>query len=226
MNIEGSYDEAVQGCEGVFHMATPMDFESDNPEVCSYKIESQSFQRWKDDGSCDEIMLVCWQNEVIKPTIDGMMSIMRSCAKAKTVKKLIFTNSAGTLNVEEHQKTVYDETNWSDLDFIYSKKMTGWVGFLFLFSLFLLSYCYCYCCVWTKFFWDFTLSCRCILCLKFWLKKQPWKQQKSIISTSSASYHQWWLDHSSCLHSHLAWSQLYPPLQVNFQVPGFYMTWV
>lgn len=45
MNIEGSYDEAVQGCEGVFHMATPMDFESDNPEVCSYKIESQSFQR-------------------------------------------------------------------------------------------------------------------------------------------------------------------------------------
>lgn len=33
MNIEGSYDEAVQGCEGVFHMATPMDFESDDPEV-------------------------------------------------------------------------------------------------------------------------------------------------------------------------------------------------
>ena len=33
LNIEGSYDEAVQGCEGVFHMATPMDFESDDPEV-------------------------------------------------------------------------------------------------------------------------------------------------------------------------------------------------
>nr|ABP57077.1 dihydroflavonol 4-reductase [Coleus scutellarioides]ABP57078.1 dihydroflavonol 4-reductase [Coleus scutellarioides] len=101
MNTEGSYDEAVQGCIGVFHMATPMDFESDDPE-----------------------------NEVIKPTVDGMMSIMRSCAKAKTVKKLIFTNSAGTLNVEEHQKPVYDETNWSDLDFIYSKKMTGWMYFV------------------------------------------------------------------------------------------------
>lgn len=64
---------------------------------------------------------------MIKPTVDGMLSIMKSCAKAKTVKQLIFTNSAGTLNVEEHQKPVYDETNWSDLDFIYSKKMTGWV---------------------------------------------------------------------------------------------------
>ncbi|KAL6518447.1 hypothetical protein OROGR_018949 [Orobanche gracilis] len=101
MNIPGSYDEAIQGCEGVFHMATPMDFESHDPE-----------------------------NEVIKPTIEGILSIIRSCAKAKTVKKLIFTNSAGTLNVEEHQKLVYDETNWSDLDFIYSKKMTGWMYFV------------------------------------------------------------------------------------------------
>nr|ACV49882.1 dihydroflavonol 4-reductase [Scutellaria viscidula] len=101
MSIQGSYDKAVQGCEGVFHMATPMDFESNDPE-----------------------------NEVIKPTVEGMLNIIRSCAKAKTVKKLIFTTSAGTLNVEEHQKPVYDETSWSDLDFIYSKKMTGWIYFL------------------------------------------------------------------------------------------------
>lgn len=33
MNVQGSYDEAVQGCVGVFHMATPMDFESHDPEV-------------------------------------------------------------------------------------------------------------------------------------------------------------------------------------------------
>ncbi|KAG8383351.1 hypothetical protein BUALT_Bualt04G0003400 [Buddleja alternifolia] len=101
MNVEGSFDEAIQGCEGVFHMATPMDFESQDPE-----------------------------NEVIKPTLEGVLRIIRSCAKAKTVKKLLFTNSAGTLNVEEHQKPVYDETNWSDLDFIYSTKMTGWMYFV------------------------------------------------------------------------------------------------
>ncbi|KAL8473862.1 hypothetical protein ACS0TY_030646 [Phlomoides rotata] len=88
----------MKRCGGVFHMATPMDFESNDPE-----------------------------KEVIEPTVEGMLSILRSCGKAKTVKKLIFTNSAGSLNVEEHQKPVYDETSWSDLDFIYSKKMTGWI---------------------------------------------------------------------------------------------------
>lgn len=31
--VEGSFDEAIQGCQGVFHVATPMDFESKDPEV-------------------------------------------------------------------------------------------------------------------------------------------------------------------------------------------------
>lgn len=30
---EGSFDEAIEGCHGVFHVATPMDFESKDPEV-------------------------------------------------------------------------------------------------------------------------------------------------------------------------------------------------
>ncbi|CAI9110814.1 OLC1v1010903C1 [Oldenlandia corymbosa var. corymbosa] len=101
LSVEGSFDEAIQGCDGVFHVATPMDFESKDPE-----------------------------NEVIKPTIQGVLSIVRSCVKAKTVKRLVYTSSAGTVNVEEHQKPVYDETNWSDLEFIYSKKMTGWMYFV------------------------------------------------------------------------------------------------
>ncbi|XAR73848.1 Dihydrokaempferol 4-reductase [Bertholletia excelsa] len=101
MNEEGSFDEAIDGCSGVFHVATPMDFESKDPE-----------------------------NEVIRPTINGVLSIIRSCAKAKTVKRLVFTSSAGTVDVREHPLTVYDETNWSDLDFIYSKKMTGWMYFV------------------------------------------------------------------------------------------------
>lgn len=33
MNEEGSFDEAIRGCHGVFHVATPMDFESKDPEV-------------------------------------------------------------------------------------------------------------------------------------------------------------------------------------------------
>lgn len=30
---EGSFDDAIKGCTGVFHVATPMDFESKDPEV-------------------------------------------------------------------------------------------------------------------------------------------------------------------------------------------------
>lgn len=33
LDAEGSFDEVVKGCEGVFHVATPMDFESKDPEV-------------------------------------------------------------------------------------------------------------------------------------------------------------------------------------------------
>ncbi|GMH13898.1 hypothetical protein Nepgr_015739 [Nepenthes gracilis] len=98
---EGSFDEAIHGCSGVFHVATPMDFDSKDPE-----------------------------NEVIKPTINGMLDIMKACAKAKTVRRLVFTSSAGTVNVEEVQKPVYDESCWSDLDFVRSKKMTGWMYFV------------------------------------------------------------------------------------------------
>ncbi|TXG52196.1 hypothetical protein EZV62_021365 [Acer yangbiense] len=101
LSDEGSFDEAIHGCTGVFHVATPMDFESKDPE-----------------------------NEVIKPTINGVLDIMKACKKAKTVRRLVFTSSAGTVDVEEHKKPVYDENSWSDLDFVQSVKMTGWMYFV------------------------------------------------------------------------------------------------
>ncbi|XP_030446875.2 dihydroflavonol 4-reductase [Syzygium oleosum] len=97
----GSFDEPIHGCTGVFHVATPMDFESKDPE-----------------------------NEVIKPTVEGVLSIMRACAKAKTVRRLVFTSSAGTLDVQEHRKPVYYDDDWSDMDFVLAKKMTGWMYFV------------------------------------------------------------------------------------------------
>ncbi|KAJ0024987.1 hypothetical protein Pint_08992 [Pistacia integerrima] len=101
MTEEGSFDEPVKGCTGVFHVATPMFFDAKDPE-----------------------------NEMIKPTINGMLGIMKACKNAKTVRRLVFTSSAGTLDVEEHKKSVYDETSWSDMEFVLSKKMTGWMYFV------------------------------------------------------------------------------------------------
>ncbi|PUZ55671.1 hypothetical protein GQ55_5G231200 [Panicum hallii var. hallii] len=98
---EGSFDDAIKGCTGVFHVATPMDFESKDPE-----------------------------NEVIKPTVEGMLSIMRACKEAGTVRRVVFTSSAGAVNIEERQRPVYDQDNWSDVDFCRRVKMTGWMYFV------------------------------------------------------------------------------------------------
>ncbi|CAI8606466.1 unnamed protein product [Vicia faba] len=99
--VEGSFDEAIKGCTGVFHVATPMDFESNDPE-----------------------------NEVIKPAINGLLDIMKSCLKAKTVRRLVFTSSAGSVNVIENQKLLFDESCWSDVEFCRRVKMTGWMYFV------------------------------------------------------------------------------------------------
>ncbi|XP_058088380.1 dihydroflavonol 4-reductase-like [Magnolia sinica] len=101
LDDEGSFDQAIDGCTAVFHVATPMDFESTDPE-----------------------------NEVIKPTINGVLNIMRSCKEATSVKRVFFTSSAGTVNVEEQQKPEYTESSWSDIDFCRRVKMTGWMYFV------------------------------------------------------------------------------------------------
>ncbi|KAH7685980.1 bifunctional dihydroflavonol 4-reductase/flavanone 4-reductase protein, partial [Dioscorea alata] len=98
---EGSFDEAIDGCIAVFHNATPMDFLSKDPE-----------------------------NEVIKPTVDGVLNIMRSCLKAKSLQKIVFTSSAGAVTMQEHLKPVYDEDCWTDVDFCRKKKMTAWMYFV------------------------------------------------------------------------------------------------
>lgn len=195
---EGSFDEAIRGCTGVFHVATPMDFESKDPEVSvsslffsllflytklgcikstiyTVRKVKKKWMKWTQPKKKNShitlnsaylyikkewnvpnwvsqritIQEQCWvlnimqknkkliimycvvhpsQNEVIRPTINGMLSIMKACKNAKTVRRLVFTSSAGTLDVEEHRKPVYDETSWSDLDFVRSVKMTGWVS--------------------------------------------------------------------------------------------------
>lgn len=57
---------------------------------------------------------------------------MRSCKKATTVKRVIFTSSAGTVNIEETQRSEYDENCYSDVEFCRKVKMTGWVSLLYI----------------------------------------------------------------------------------------------
>ena len=56
LNIPESFSAAIEGCIGVFHVATPVDFESKEPE---------------------EI--------VSKRSIDGALGILKACLNSKTV---------------------------------------------------------------------------------------------------------------------------------------------
>jgi len=82
------------------------------------------------------------QNEVIKPTIKGLLDIMKACVKAKSVRRIVFTSSAGTVDVAEKPKPVYDENCWSDVEFCRRVKMTGWVSSLYLCYMFFFLFIY------------------------------------------------------------------------------------
>lgn len=64
---------------------------------------------------------------MIKPTIDGVVNLFKSCVKAKTVKRVVYTSTAATVNIQPFRKTVYDETSWTDVEFCKNVKMTSWV---------------------------------------------------------------------------------------------------
>ncbi|WOH00731.1 hypothetical protein DCAR_0520105 [Daucus carota subsp. sativus] len=96
---EGGYDDAIQGCEGVFHVATPVELINQ-----------------RQDG----------EEEIEATTLNGILSIMRSCSKAKTVKRFVYTSTAGTITVQPQPPvSEFTEDLCSDIDLCYLHKMYG-----------------------------------------------------------------------------------------------------
>ncbi|KAI8024899.1 hypothetical protein LOK49_LG02G00597 [Camellia lanceoleosa] len=91
-----SFDEAIQGCIGVFHVAHPMDFEDKEPE----EVKTQR-------------------------AINATLGILKSCLKSKTIKRVIYTSSASTIMFNEKGLDVLDESHWSDVDLIRSLNPYG-----------------------------------------------------------------------------------------------------
>ncbi|XP_060671533.1 phenylacetaldehyde reductase isoform X2 [Ziziphus jujuba] len=85
---EGVFDALVEGCEGVFHTASPTTFSANDPEA-----------------------------ELIEPAVKGTLNVLRSCVKVPSIKRVVITSSTASIwynGKPLNSDVVVDETWFSD----------------------------------------------------------------------------------------------------------------
>lgn len=125
---EESFDAAILGCDYVFHVATPVNFTSKDPEVWLINRFVQDYTQLV--NICIIIfVLINLQKDLIKPAVQGVINVLQSCVKSKSVKRVIYTSSAAavTINNLSGSGFVLDERNWTDIDFVRDQKPLNWV---------------------------------------------------------------------------------------------------
>jgi nucleoside-diphosphate-sugar epimerase len=98
--VEGSFDEAVSGVDGVFHTASPVLVPHD-----------------------DNIQVT-----LIDPCIKGTQNVLNSCIKAK-VKRVVLTSSCSSIRYRDdvQQISPLNESHWSDSE--YCKRYNLWYAY-------------------------------------------------------------------------------------------------
>ncbi|KAK3026339.1 hypothetical protein RJ639_042636 [Escallonia herrerae] len=94
---EGSFDEEISGCDGVFHTASPFFYAADDPQA-----------------------------ELIDPAVNGTLNVLGACAKAPSVKRVVVTSSIAAVAINLRPKTadeIVDEDWWSDTEFCTEMKL-------------------------------------------------------------------------------------------------------
>ncbi|KAK8452274.1 hypothetical protein SEVIR_5G084800v4 [Setaria viridis] len=97
--VEGSFDEAVSGVDGVFHTASPVVVVAGGKGV---------------------------QEELVDPIVKGASNVLRSCARAsERPRRVVFTSSCSCVRYC-HAATL-NESHWSDAD--YCKSYNLWYAY-------------------------------------------------------------------------------------------------
>ncbi|XP_020235267.1 dihydroflavonol 4-reductase [Cajanus cajan] len=108
LNEEGSFDEAVKGCDGVFHVAASMEFNV---------VEKENIEAYV-------------QANIIDPAIKGTINVLKSCLNSKSVKRVVFTSSISTMTAKDNNgkwKPVVDESCQIQTEHVVKTKASGWV---------------------------------------------------------------------------------------------------
>ncbi|GMI84549.1 hypothetical protein like AT5G19440 [Hibiscus trionum] len=94
---DGVFDSVVDGCVGVFHTASPVNHNVKDPQA-----------------------------EVIDPALKGTLNVLRSCAKVRSIKRVVITSSIAALMFNGRPlgpHIVVDETWFSDPDYCEKSKL-------------------------------------------------------------------------------------------------------
>ncbi|KAJ9158828.1 hypothetical protein P3X46_024374 [Hevea brasiliensis] len=94
---EGSFDGIIDGCDGVFHTASPAILSTNNPEA-----------------------------DLFEPAVKGTLNVLKSCAKVPSIKRVVITSSMTTVMFNAKPLSpdvIVDETWFSDRAFCEEKKI-------------------------------------------------------------------------------------------------------
>ncbi|KAB2606207.1 CAD protein [Pyrus ussuriensis x Pyrus communis] len=94
---EGSFDSAVEGCDGVFHTASPFYNDVTDPKA-----------------------------ELLEPAVKGTLNVLNSCVKSPSIKRVVLTSSMAAVAYNGKPRTpdvVVDETWFTDPDVCKESKL-------------------------------------------------------------------------------------------------------
>ncbi|RWW83359.1 hypothetical protein BHE74_00008132, partial [Ensete ventricosum] len=120
---EGSFDDAVMECEGVFHTASPV------VVVAKYPKRNKMIRRTYSLVAFVEICLILLfvamapgvdisQAEILDPAVTGTLNVLRSCKKNPALRRVVLTSSSSAIRVRENvnPRLPLDETSWSSVE--------------------------------------------------------------------------------------------------------------